>query len=103
MSGDIFNQRMKTAKEQSRGVSCDMSPDAVASRLEIVDELRELAWELQNAKRLGPIEKPMLQTRETLREETAKGLQNLDAGKVGPCEQVHSRAEKRIAEIERGE
>jgi hypothetical protein len=94
---------MKTAKEQSRGVSCDMSPDAVASRLEIVDELRELAWELQNAKRLGPIEKPILQTRETLRNEIAKGFENLDAGKGVPCEQVYSRAEKRTAEIERSE
>ncbi len=59
MSSDISNQRMKDAKAQSRGASCDMSPDAVARRLEIVDELRELAQELQNAKGVGPIEKPM--------------------------------------------
>ena len=42
------------AKAQSRGVSCDMSPEAVLRRLDIVDELRELAKDLQNAKRLGP-------------------------------------------------
>lgn len=56
MSNQISNQRMKDVKEQSRGASCDMSPDAVERRLEIVDELRELARELQNAKRLGPID-----------------------------------------------
>lgn len=54
MSREISDQQMKDAKAQSRGASCDMSPDAVARRLEIVDELRELARELQNAKRLGP-------------------------------------------------
>ena len=32
-----------------------MSPEAVARRLDIVDELRELAEELVNAKRLGPL------------------------------------------------
>ncbi len=45
----------------------------------------------------------MLQYRETLREEVAKGFASLDAGKGVPAEQVYSRAEKRIDEIERGE
>ena len=45
----------------------------------------------------------MLQARETLRDEVAKGFASLDAGKGVPAEQVYSRAEKRIAEIERGE
>ena len=45
----------------------------------------------------------MLQARETLRDEVAKGFASLDAGKGVPAEQVYARAEKRIAEIERGE
>jgi antitoxin ParD1/3/4 len=45
----------------------------------------------------------MLQARETLREEVAKGFASLDSGKGVQAEQVYSRAEKRIAEIERGE
>jgi hypothetical protein len=42
-------------KDRSRGISVDMSPEAVARRIDIVDELRELAHELVNAKRLGPL------------------------------------------------
>ena len=49
------NVQMKQAKAQSRGISCDMSSEAVLRRLDIVDELRELATDLQNAERLGPI------------------------------------------------
>ena len=45
----------------------------------------------------------MLQARETLRDEVAKGFSQLDAGKGIPAEQVYSRAEERIAKIERGE
>ena len=45
----------------------------------------------------------MLQARETLREEVAKGFAQLDAGQGVPAEQVYARAEKRIAQIERGE
>ena len=45
----------------------------------------------------------MLQARETLREEVAKGFAQLDAGQGIPAEQVYSRAEERIAHIERGE
>ncbi len=43
------------SKAQSRGVSCDMSPEAILRRLDIVDELRDLAKDLRNAKRLGPM------------------------------------------------
>ena len=43
-------------KSQSRGIGCDMSAEAILRRLEIVDELRELAKDLQSAKRLGPVE-----------------------------------------------
>ena len=45
----------------------------------------------------------MLQARETLREEVVKGFEQLDAGHGIPAEQVFSRAEQRIAQIERGE
>jgi hypothetical protein len=40
-------------KQVSRGVSLDMSSDASRRRLEIVDELRELAMMLGRAKKLG--------------------------------------------------
>ena len=42
-------------KDLSRGISSDMSPEAVTRRLDLVDELRELAEELATAKRLGPV------------------------------------------------
>ena len=45
----------------------------------------------------------MLQARETLREEVAKGFTQLDANLGVPAEEVYSRAEERIAQIERGE
>ncbi len=45
----------------------------------------------------------MLQARETLRDEVAKGFDSLDAAKGVPAEPVYSRAELRIAEIEGGE
>jgi putative addiction module CopG family antidote len=45
----------------------------------------------------------MLQARETLREEVAKGFAQLDAGLGIPSEQVYARAEERIARIDRGE
>ncbi|MBI2478768.1 MAG: hypothetical protein HYV60_09085 [Planctomycetia bacterium] len=44
----------------------------------------------------------MLQARETLREEVAKGFAQLDAGLGVRAQQVYARAEARIAEIERG-
>ncbi len=47
---------MDPTKSRSRGISCDMSASAVERRLEIVDELRELALELSRAERLGPVE-----------------------------------------------
>ncbi len=45
----------------------------------------------------------LLQARETLRDEVAKGFASLDAGQGVPADQVFARAEQRIAEIERGE
>ena len=45
----------------------------------------------------------LLQARETLRDEVVKGFEQLDAGEGVPAEQVYSRAEQRIAQIERGE
>lgn len=55
MIDELSELQLQNAKDRSRGVSCDMSPAAVLRRLDIVDELRELAMELQNAKRLGPL------------------------------------------------
>lgn len=55
MNQNPSDQKMQLAKSQSRGVSCDMSPEAILRRLDIVDELRELSKDLQNAKRLGPL------------------------------------------------
>lgn len=40
-------------KARSRGVSRDMSPDAIARRLDIVSELRDLALSLGQAKKTG--------------------------------------------------
>lgn len=45
----------------------------------------------------------MLQARETLRDEVAKGFAQLDAGQGVRAGQVYARAEKRIVEIEQGE
>ena len=39
-------------KDRSRGISRDMSPQAIARRLEIVSELREMAQFLGQAKRI---------------------------------------------------
>jgi len=55
MSRNSNQFQPQLAKAQSRGISCDMTPEAIVRRLEIVDELRELARELQNAKRLDPV------------------------------------------------
>jgi hypothetical protein len=49
------------SKLRSRGVNCDMTPEAILRRLDIVDELRELARDLQNAKRLGSIHLDQIQ------------------------------------------
>lgn len=46
---------MDLTKSKSRGTSGDMSPSAIERRLELVDELRELALELNRAVRLGPV------------------------------------------------
>ena len=41
-------------KNISRGVSGDMSPDAIARRLDIASELYDLAKSLSKATRIGP-------------------------------------------------
>ena len=43
----------------------------------------------------------LLQARETLREEVAKGFASLDSSQGVPAEEAYSRAERRIAEVER--
>jgi hypothetical protein len=50
------NHALPSPKSQSRGASSDMSSAAILRRLEIVDELRELADDLRNAKRLGRVD-----------------------------------------------
>ena len=50
------NNHFESTKSQSRGIGCDMSSDAILRRLAIVDELRELAKELQTAKRMGTVD-----------------------------------------------
>ena len=45
----------------------------------------------------------LLQARETLREEVNMGFAQLDAGLGVPADEVYSRAEERIREVERGE
>jgi hypothetical protein len=55
MSFHSSESQKQHSKSRSRGISCDMTPEAILRRLDIVDELRELAMELQNAKRLGSI------------------------------------------------
>ncbi|MHC4076908.1 MAG: hypothetical protein ACYST0_00555, partial [Planctomycetota bacterium] len=43
------------AKNRSRGISTDMSSDAIAHRLSIASELFRLAKTLQGAKLVGPV------------------------------------------------
>ncbi len=62
MIHNSLEHNMQLAKAQSRGANCDMSADAVLRRLDIVDELRELAKDLQNAKRLGPLKNDFTST-----------------------------------------
>jgi hypothetical protein len=51
----ITHLSSKEQKDTSRGIGVDMSSEAVTCRIEIVDELRDLAQELAVARRLGPI------------------------------------------------
>lgn len=44
------------AKRRSRGISTDMSPQAILRRLEIVSELRNFALELGRGRFIGPAE-----------------------------------------------
>lgn len=46
---------MDLTKSKSRGTSGDMSQSAIERRLETLDEMRELALELSQAERLGPV------------------------------------------------
>ncbi len=41
-------------KDKSRGVSCDMSPEAIARRIRIVSELRALSLKLAAAEKIAP-------------------------------------------------
>lgn len=53
-------------KDNSRGVSCDMSPEAIARRLRIESELRAVSLRLGQAKKItegrpeGPESRPAL-------------------------------------------
>lgn len=49
-----------TLKSRSRGISQDMSPDAINRRLDIVDELREFAFELRDSTRHGSLGKTLM-------------------------------------------
>ena len=51
-SGENPSANADRAKARSRGVSRDMSPDAIARRLDIVSELRNLALQLGRAKKV---------------------------------------------------
>lgn len=42
-------------KRRSRGISDDMSPDAIARRLDIVNELHRVWQTLRQARRIGPV------------------------------------------------
>jgi|JI9StandDraft_1071089.scaffolds.fasta_scaffold00526_14 hypothetical protein len=52
---NIAQLSSKEQKDLSRGIGVDMSSAAITSRLDIVDELRDLAHELAHAKRLGRV------------------------------------------------
>ena len=80
--------------EMSTGIPSDMAPFVrrMVSGRRYLSEQDVLAEGLR-----------MLQARETLREEVVKGFEQLDDGQGVPAEQVYSRAEHRIAQIERGE
>jgi hypothetical protein len=49
--------RAKTDKHHSRGISRDMSPAAIAHRLDIVSQLRAFTQYLAEAKPIGPAKK----------------------------------------------
>jgi hypothetical protein len=53
----VTNAQLSSVEQKnlSRGMGVDMSSKAITGRIDIVDELRELAQELANARRLGPI------------------------------------------------
>ena len=45
-------------KRRSRGISNDMSPEAIARRIDIVGELWRMWQVLRHAKRIGPVVPP---------------------------------------------
>ena len=47
------NESEARAKDRSRGISAEMSPEAISRRLEIMDELSELAFFLAKGKPAG--------------------------------------------------
>jgi hypothetical protein len=55
MTSEVSNVQMNATKSQSRGVSSDLSSEAILRRLDIVDELRELARDLKTSQRLGKL------------------------------------------------
>ena len=47
-------------KRRGRGISDDMSPQAIARRLDLVGELWRLWRTLRAARRIGPVEPPSI-------------------------------------------
>lgn len=45
-------------KRRGRGISDDMSPEAIARRIEIVGQLHRTWQMLRHAQRIGPVEPP---------------------------------------------
>lgn len=44
-----------SAKDRSRGISADMSPEAISKRLDVMDELSELAFFLAKGRPAGRV------------------------------------------------
>ena len=53
-----------STKDASRGVSTDMSAEAISRRFDILQELNELCAWLGSAKPLGPVERVVPRTEE---------------------------------------
>lgn len=94
MLGDRPCREIQQEKQMSTGIPQDMQPFVqrmVAGRRYLSEQ--DVVTEGLR----------MLQAHESLRDEVARGFVSLDAGKGVLAVDVYSRAEKRIAEIERGE
>jgi antitoxin ParD1/3/4 len=94
MLGDRRYEGIQLERVMSTGIPQDMEP--FVQRM--VDGRRYLSEQDVVTEGLR-----MLQARETLREEVARGFASLDAGKGVPAAQTYRRAEERIAAIERGD